>query len=80
MNDCGYCGGKGWYKYDDIHCRNCEVCCDHSKGWFEVTPSHGRAYIEGADNGCCVHCGMLRRVAKVIPLIMEQQRIHEQKN
>lgn len=71
---CPRCGGKGWYMYDENHGKPCEGCCQHAKGWFNLTIHHA-GYIKGGDNGCCkAGCGSLRRErCKMKPLSKAQQ-------
>ena len=60
-NTCTKCNGTGWYAYDHNHSKVCEMCCDHNKGWWELTEGYS-GYIEGRDNRCCLNgCGTMLR-------------------
>ena len=37
---CVRCEGKGWYHYDELHSKPCEVCCDHRDGVWVLGPYH----------------------------------------
>jgi hypothetical protein len=58
---CKTCAGKGFFHYDEMHARPCEDCCDHSDGFWQLSKFHHAKYIEDGDNGCCRHCGIMRR-------------------
>lgn len=47
---CDKCNGKEWYMYDENHATRCEVCCDHSQGYFQLTENHGAV---NAGKWCC---------------------------
>jgi hypothetical protein len=53
---CEKCKGEGRYMYDENHMKPCEVCCDHSEGWWKLEDNYGD------DNGkyaCKKGCGTL---------------------
>lgn len=33
---CSRCDDRGWYAYDDIHSKPCEVCCPHTEGVWQI--------------------------------------------
>ena len=73
---CDKCKDTGWYFYDQNHATVCDKCCDHDKGWLELSKEHhGNHYVDGADNGCCLNgCGTMRRnllIGSYLPHIMK---------
>ena len=40
-NTCIKCNGNGWYAYDHNHSKPCEICCQHSEGWWELKEHYG---------------------------------------
>jgi hypothetical protein len=51
---CPKCHSSGWYQYDDMHFKICEVCCQHEQGWWLLQEYYGE------DNGkyaCKKGCG-----------------------
>jgi hypothetical protein len=53
---CEKCNGRGSYMYDENHLKPCEMCCDHSEGWWRLEERYGD------DNGkyaCKRGCGTL---------------------
>ena len=54
--DCPQCQGKGTYMYDHNHGTICDLCCQHGKGWWQLTG------LWGKNNGkwCCKSgCGKM---------------------
>ncbi len=62
--NCHKCDGTGYYGYDDVHSKVCEVCCSHDGGWWELTEYY-YGYQSGKNNLCCQKgCGTLFRDLK----------------
>lgn len=49
---CPRCGGTGWYAYDDVHSKPCEVCCAHDQGFSVLTAGYAHAGMPCCRRGC----------------------------
>lgn len=51
--NCEKCKGKGYYYYDEIHGKICELCCPHDAGWDRLSRYFGQKNeMEICKRGC----------------------------